>query len=57
MEEPLAKDSPLWDLDNAIVTPHTGGETRKYEDNVLDILLDNLERLFRGETELHNQVV
>jgi phosphoglycerate dehydrogenase-like enzyme len=57
VEEPLAKDSPLWDLDNAIVTPHTGGETRKYEDNVLDILLDNLERLFRGETELHNQVV
>jgi phosphoglycerate dehydrogenase-like enzyme len=44
-------------LDNAIVTPHTGGETRKYEDNVLDILLDNLDRLFRGETELHNQVV
>ena len=57
VEEPLAKDSPLWDLDNAIVTPHTGGETRKYEDNVLDILLDNLGRLFRGETELHNQVV
>jgi phosphoglycerate dehydrogenase-like enzyme len=57
VEEPLAKDSLLWDLDNAIVTPHTGGETRQYEDNVLDILLDNLDRLFRGETKLHNQVV
>lgn len=57
VEEPLARDSALWDLKNTIVTPHTGGETRKYEDNVLDILLENLDRLFKGETDLHNQVV
>ena len=57
VEEPLAEGSPLWDLENAMVTPHTGGETRKYEDNVIDILMENLDRLFRGETDLHNQVV
>jgi D-2-hydroxyacid dehydrogenase (NADP+) len=57
VEEPLAEDSPLWGLENAMVTPHTGGETRKYEDNVIDILMENLDRLFRGETNLHNQVV
>jgi phosphoglycerate dehydrogenase-like enzyme len=56
-EEPLAADSPLWDLPNAFVTPHTGGETRHYEDNVLDILQDNLDRLWRGESTLRNQVV
>lgn len=56
-EEPLAADSPLWDLPNALITPHTGGETRRYEDNVLDILQDNLDRLWRGETTLRNQVV
>ncbi len=56
-EEPLAASSPLWDLPNAFVTPHTAGETRRYEDNVLDILLDNLGRLWRGETTLRNQVV
>jgi len=57
VEEPLAADSPLWDFDNVILTPHTGGETRHYEENVVDILIDNLGRLGRGETELYNQIV
>jgi phosphoglycerate dehydrogenase-like enzyme len=57
VEEPLPDASPLWGLDNVLITPHTAGETRRYEDNVLDILLENLERLWRGETELANQVV
>ena len=56
-DEPLAPDSPLWDLPNALITPHTGGETRRYEDNVLDILLENLARLGRGEASLQNKVV
>jgi phosphoglycerate dehydrogenase-like enzyme len=56
-EEPLPASSPLWTLPNALVTPHTGGETRHYEDNVLDLLMENLARLWRGETELRNQVV
>jgi phosphoglycerate dehydrogenase-like enzyme len=57
VEEPLSAASPLWDIKNALVTPHTAGETRRYEDNVIDILLDNLGRLWRGESELKNQVV
>jgi phosphoglycerate dehydrogenase-like enzyme len=56
-EEPLAADSPLWTLENCFVTPHTAGETRRYEDNVIDILMDNLDHLWRGETALRNQVV
>jgi phosphoglycerate dehydrogenase-like enzyme len=56
-EEPLPASSPLWDLDNVLITPHTAGETRRYEENVLDILLENLERQWRGETELKNQIV
>ena len=31
--------------------------TLPYEDNVLDILMENLERLWRGESALRNQVV
>jgi phosphoglycerate dehydrogenase-like enzyme len=57
MEEPLAEDSPLWSMPNALITPHTAGETRRYEDNVIDILLENLDRLWRGETSLRNQVI
>ena len=56
-EEPLSPTSPLWNIDNAFITPHTAGETRRYEDNVLDILLENLDRLWRGETALHNQIL
>jgi len=55
--EPLSPASPLWDMPTAVITPHTAGETRRYEDNVLDILEENLGRLWRGEKALHNQVL
>jgi phosphoglycerate dehydrogenase-like enzyme len=55
-EEPLAGASPLWAMPNVFITPHTGGETRAYEGNVLDLLEANLPRLRAGET-LVNQVV
>ena len=47
-EEPLAASSPLWTLLNVLITPHTAGETQNYEDAVIDILLENLDRLWRG---------
>ncbi|MEO8715431.1 MAG: D-2-hydroxyacid dehydrogenase, partial [Acetobacteraceae bacterium] len=56
-EEPLDAASPLWGMANVLVTPHTAGETRAYEDNVIDILLENVDRLWRGEAALRNQVV
>jgi D-2-hydroxyacid dehydrogenase (NADP+) len=56
-EEPLPPDSPFWAFDNVVITPHTAGETQRYEANVVDLLLENLERLYRGETELRNQIV
>ena len=56
-EEPLPDSSPLWTAPNVFVTPHTAGETQKYEDNVLDLLEENLSRLRRGERELKNQFV
>jgi phosphoglycerate dehydrogenase-like enzyme len=56
-EEPLPPGSPLWSTAIAFITPHTAGETRRYEDNVLDILEDNLGRLRRGQPDLQNQIV
>ena len=44
-------------MPNVLITPHTAGETQRYEDNVIDILLENLERLWRGELTLRNQVI
>ena len=56
-EEPLPESSPLWDVPNLFLTPHTAGETQKYEDNVIDLLLENLDRLWRGETVLKNNFI
>jgi phosphoglycerate dehydrogenase-like enzyme len=57
VEEPLPSSSPLWDIPTVLITPHAAGETRRYEENVLDILVDNIERLWRGESTLRNQIV
>lgn len=55
--EPLPAESPLWTLPNSFVTPHTGGETCAYENNVLDLMMENIGRLQQGASGLVNQVV
>ncbi len=57
LEEPLAPSSPLWTVENLLITPHSAGETRRYEDNVIDLLLDNLERRWSGDPTLKNAIV
>ena len=54
-EEPLPASSSLWTAPNVLITPHTAGETRRYEDNVLDLLMENLARMWKGESTLKNQ--
>ena len=56
-EEPLPAESAL--LDPPRRSRHAAHRRRdtRYEDNVVDILLENLDRLWRGEAELRNQVV
>ena len=56
-DEPLPDTSPLWTAPNVFITPHSAGETQKYEDNVIDLLIENLARLSRGETLLKNEFV
>ena len=57
MQEPLPETSPLWTLPTVFITSHLGGETRSYEANVIEILIENLGRLWRGEHTLRNQIV
>ena len=47
--EPLPEDSPLWDFDEVIVTPHAGAFTRDYYRDVGEIVATNVERLAGGE--------
>jgi phosphoglycerate dehydrogenase-like enzyme len=56
-EEPLGGESPLWNFPNVLITPHSAGETRRYEDNVLDLLLENLDQLWSNRLPLRNQIV
>jgi len=43
-KEPLAPDSPLWDLDNLLITPHTAGLTDKLWERHYQQVTDNLRR-------------
>jgi phosphoglycerate dehydrogenase-like enzyme len=47
--EPLPEDSPLWDLDNLIITSHYAGATPHYHERALEVFLDNLRRYCSGE--------
>jgi phosphoglycerate dehydrogenase-like enzyme len=53
--EPLPATSPLWDMDNVIITSHYAGLTPDYNERALAIFLDNLRRYRAGEA-LHNVV-
>ncbi|RLC82527.1 MAG: D-2-hydroxyacid dehydrogenase [Chloroflexi bacterium] len=47
--EPLPEDSPLWDMDNVIITAHYAGATPHYNERAMAIFLDNLRRYRAGE--------
>jgi len=47
--EPLPEDSPLWDMDNVIITAHYAGATPHYDERAMAIFLDNLRRYQAGE--------
>jgi phosphoglycerate dehydrogenase-like enzyme len=47
--EPLPEDSPLWEMDNVIVTSHYAGITPHYDERAMAIFLDNLRRYQAGE--------
>jgi phosphoglycerate dehydrogenase-like enzyme len=47
-EEPLPETSPLWDLDNVILTPHVSGATPLYFERTATLFADNLDRFLSG---------
>ena len=47
--EPLPADSPLWEMENVIVTAHYSGRTPRYEERAMSIFLDNLQRYVEGK--------
>lgn len=51
--EPLPKQSPLWRLDNLLLSPHTADHTRTWLKDASQLFLDNLRRFRRGEPLLN----
>ena len=48
--EPLAATSPLWDLPNVVITPHTSAFRDDYWPLAVDLFAANLRRFERGES-------
>lgn len=54
-EEPLPPQSPLWKLENILITPHLAAASEHLWTRQTDLLLENLELWFAGE-DLRNKV-
>jgi phosphoglycerate dehydrogenase-like enzyme len=48
-KEPLPPDSPLWELDNLMITPHTAALTEKLWERHYESISENLRRYLSGE--------
>ena len=57
MPEPLPESSPLWDMENVILTPHISGSSfghvQEMEDRIYRMAAENLRRYLDGESLLN----
>ncbi len=54
-EEPLPAESPLYDLENVIITPHVSGASPHYMDRAVPVFCENLAAYLQGRP-LRNMV-
>ncbi|MBX3081398.1 MAG: D-2-hydroxyacid dehydrogenase [Anaerolineae bacterium] len=54
-QEPLPSTSPLWKLDNVLISPHIGGNTDHYHESAVAVFTENLER-YLANKDLVNRV-
>ena len=47
-EEPLPHDSPLWELDNVLITPHIGGTSQRFWDRQTELMTRNIGNYLAG---------
>jgi phosphoglycerate dehydrogenase-like enzyme len=53
--EPLPAESPLWEMPNVLITPHTVALSWQENERIASLFCENLGRYLRGE-ELRNRV-
>jgi phosphoglycerate dehydrogenase-like enzyme len=47
--EPLPPSSPLWQLENVLITPHVGGDTTRFPPLACDLVVDQIRRFSHGD--------
>ena len=47
--EPLPTESPLWGMENVVITPHSAGHGPHLEERRLRVVLENVRRFVAGE--------
>jgi D-2-hydroxyacid dehydrogenase (NADP+) len=47
--EPLPSDSPLWELDNVVITPHVAGRSDRYPEQTMAVVEPNLRAFASGD--------
>jgi glyoxylate/hydroxypyruvate reductase A len=52
-EEPLPADSPLWDLDNVLISPHSASTVESENATLTALFIENLARYRAGEALLN----
>jgi phosphoglycerate dehydrogenase-like enzyme len=52
-QEPLPADSPLWKMDNVIISPHIAGFTPHYDERATTLFAENLRRYLAGDVLLN----
>jgi len=48
-KEPLPDDSPLWDMENVLITPHTAGMNAKMWEQQFELFSENIRRYLAGQ--------
>lgn len=48
-KEPLPEESPLWQMENVLITPHTAGNSPVHPGRTTSLFTRNLERFVKGE--------
>ena len=51
--EPLPRESPLWSLENVIITPHSSNSSPNVRQRTLALIQENVRRYAAGETLLN----
>jgi glyoxylate/hydroxypyruvate reductase len=48
--EPLPDSSPLWDLPNVLIAPHSASTVYQENDRLVDLFIENLHRYLDGRS-------